>query len=91
MEYLKNYAKTRLTYRVDFWIEVLSDLLFQAINLIFILIVFQHTPTLGGWTEAEVVFVYRVLHGALRHLQLASSTSGISANGILSKARWTAF
>ncbi|MCF2944954.1 ABC transporter permease [Paenibacillus tarimensis] len=57
-EYLKNYAKTRLTYRADFWIEVLSDLAFQAMNLIVILIAFQHTPTLGGWTESEVVFVY---------------------------------
>ncbi|MFC4810748.1 ABC transporter permease [Paenibacillus sp. GCM10023250] len=57
-EYMKNYVKTKLTYRADFWIEVLSDLLFQAVNLIFILIVFRHTPTLGGWTEAEVVFVY---------------------------------
>lgn len=57
-EYIKNYAKTRLTYRADFWIEVISDLLFQGVNLIFILIVFQHTPSLGGWSEAEVVFVY---------------------------------
>lgn len=57
-EYMKNYMKTRLTYRADFWVEVLSDLLFQATNLIFILVVFQHTKTLGGWTELEVVFVY---------------------------------
>ncbi|CAH1218840.1 hypothetical protein PAECIP111893_04492 [Paenibacillus plantiphilus] len=58
VEYMKNYAKTRLTYRMDFWIEVLSDILFQGLNLIFILIVFQHTPSLGGWSQAEVVFVY---------------------------------
>lgn len=57
-EYLKNYAKTRLTYRVDFWVEVLSDLLFQATNLIFIFVVFMHTPTLAGWTRDEMVFVY---------------------------------
>ncbi|GBF77313.1 ABC transporter permease [Paenibacillus sp. 598K] len=57
-EYMKNYAKTRLTYRADFWIEVLSDLLFQGLNLIFILVVFQHTESLGGWSQAEVVFVY---------------------------------
>ncbi|MFD0961337.1 ABC transporter permease [Paenibacillus chungangensis] len=57
-EYLKNYAKTRLTYRADFWIEVISDLLFQIMNLIFILVVFQHTPSLGGWSQDEVVFVY---------------------------------
>lgn len=57
-EYMKNYVKTRLTYRADFWIEVLSDMMFQGMNLIFILVVFQHTPSLGGWSEAEVVFVY---------------------------------
>ncbi|WP_274648955.1 ABC transporter permease [Paenibacillus humicola] len=58
LDYMKNYAKTRLTYRADFWIEVLSDLMYQAINLIFILIVFRQTPSLGGWSEAEVIFVY---------------------------------
>jgi len=58
LEYLKNYVKTRLTYRADFWIEVFSDLLQQGMNLIFILVVFQHTPLLGGWSQAEVIFVY---------------------------------
>lgn len=57
-EYLKNYMKTRLTYRADFWVEVISDLLMQASNLIFIFVVFGHTNSLGGWSEAEVVFVY---------------------------------
>ncbi len=57
-EYFTNYMKTRLMYRADFWVEVISDLLFQATNLIFIFVVFAHTETLGGFTEAEVVFVY---------------------------------
>ncbi|WP_342554151.1 ABC-2 family transporter protein [Paenibacillus sp. FSL R7-0652] len=57
-EYLKNYMKTRLTYRADFWVEIISDLLFQATNLIFIFVVFRHTDNLGGWSEAEVLFVY---------------------------------
>jgi ABC-2 type transport system permease protein len=57
-EYIGNYLKVKLTYRADFWVEVLSDLLFSAMNLIFIFVVFQHTPSLGDWTEAEVVFVY---------------------------------
>lgn len=57
-EYLKNYMKTRLTYRADFWVEIVSDLLFQATNLIFIFVVFRHTDNLGGWSEAEVLFVY---------------------------------
>ncbi|QTH40963.1 ABC-2 family transporter protein [Cohnella sp. LGH] len=57
-DYLANYLKTKLSYRADFWIEVLSDLLFNGLNLVFIFIVFMHTPSLGGWSEAEVVFVY---------------------------------
>lgn len=58
LEYLKNYMKTRLTYRADFWVEVISDLLFQAVNFIFILVVFTHTDNLGGWSREEVIFVY---------------------------------
>lgn len=50
--------KTRMTYRSDFWIEVLSDLLFNFMNLFFILVVFQHTPLLDGWSREEVVFIY---------------------------------
>lgn len=57
-EYLGNYLKTRLTYRADFWVEVLTDLLASAMNLIFIFIVFQHTDSLAGWSRSEVVFVY---------------------------------
>lgn len=57
-EYLKNYMKTRLTYRADFWVEVISDLLFQATNFIFIMVIFMHTESLGGWNQNEVVFVY---------------------------------
>ena len=57
-DYLKNYMKTKLTYRADFWIEVLSDLLFQGMNLFFILVVFLHTDLLGGWTQAQIMFIY---------------------------------
>lgn len=57
-EYIANYLKTKLAYRADFWVEVASDLLFSAVNLVFIFVVFLHTPDLKGWTEAEVVFVY---------------------------------
>lgn len=57
-EYLKNYMKSRLTYRADFWVEIISDLLFQVTNLIFIFVIFMHTDSLGGWSENEVVFVY---------------------------------
>ena len=57
-DYLKNYLKTRLTYRSDFWIEVVSDLAFNFMNLFFILIVYMHTDFIDGWVRAEVIFIY---------------------------------
>ena len=57
-QYASQYLKTRLTYRVDTAIEILSDLLSQAVNLIFILVVFGHTSFLGGWNRDEIIFIY---------------------------------
>jgi ABC-2 type transport system permease protein len=58
VDYFKNYLKTRLTYRSDFWIEVLSDLLFNGLNLFFILVVFQQTDLLGDWNREQILFIY---------------------------------
>jgi len=57
-EYFKNFMKSRLTYRSDFWIEVVSDLAFNFMNLFFILVVYMHTDSLDGWTRSEVIFIY---------------------------------
>lgn len=56
--YLKQYMKTRLVYRWDFIAQFFTDLLFQAVNLIFILVIFAHTTQLNGWTQGEVLFIY---------------------------------
>jgi len=58
LDYMRNYMKKKLTYRADFWVEIISDLLFQGVNLFFILIVFQHTHLLGGWNEQQILFIY---------------------------------
>lgn len=50
--------KTRLQYRADMFVEMLSDLLFQGVNLIFILVVFGHTQFLNGWSREEIIFIY---------------------------------
>ncbi|WP_053363199.1 ABC-2 family transporter protein [Bacillus sp. FJAT-27251] len=57
-QYASQYLKTRLAYRVDTLIEILSDLLFQAVNLVFILVVFGLTSQLGGWNREEIIFIY---------------------------------
>ncbi|WP_241475212.1 ABC transporter permease [Priestia flexa] len=57
-QYISQYIKTRLQYRADMVVEVVSDLLFQAVNLIFILVVFGHTQFLNGWSREEIIFIY---------------------------------
>lgn len=57
-QYVAQYMKTRLQYRVDVFVELISDLLLQAVNLIFILVVFGHTDLLNGWSRDEIIFIY---------------------------------
>ncbi|WP_174732530.1 ABC transporter permease [Mesobacillus harenae] len=57
-QYVAQYMKTRLEYRADLLVEIFSDLLFQAVNLIFIIVVFGHTQFLGGWSREEIIFIY---------------------------------
>lgn len=57
-QYVGQYMKTRLQYRADMVVEIFSDLLFQAVNLVFILVVFGHTQLLHGWSREEIIFIY---------------------------------
>ncbi|WP_047152384.1 ABC transporter permease [Aneurinibacillus tyrosinisolvens] len=57
-DYLKQYFKMRFAYRMDFVNGILSDFVFQLTNLIFILVVFQHTSLLKGWSKDEIIFIY---------------------------------
>ncbi len=57
-QYIGQYLKTRLQYRSDLVVELVSDLLFQAVNLIFIIVVFGHTDFLNGWSRDEIIFIY---------------------------------
>jgi ABC-2 type transport system permease protein len=57
-QYMSQYLKTRFQYRADLFVEFFSDLLSQAINLIFILVVFGHTSLLNGWSKDEIIFIY---------------------------------
>lgn len=58
LQYLAQYTKARLAYRADFWAGLLSDLIYQAANLLFIVIVFSQVPLLRGWSREEIIFIY---------------------------------
>ncbi|MFE8700552.1 ABC transporter permease [Cytobacillus sp. FJAT-54145] len=57
-QYVAQYMKTRLQYRTDMVVEMVSDLFFQGVNLVFILVVFGHTSFLSGWSRDEIIFIY---------------------------------
>ncbi|UFJ41290.1 ABC-2 family transporter protein [Brevibacillus humidisoli] len=57
-DYLSQYFKTRLAYRADFFGELVSNLIFELINLVFIIVVFQHVPLMKDWSRDEIIFVY---------------------------------
>lgn len=43
---------------MDFFFRIFMDVLFYAINVAFYRVIYSHTPSLGGWTEAQaMVFV----------------------------------
>jgi ABC-2 type transport system permease protein len=45
-------------FRFDFFVRILMDVVYYAVNIFFFRILFLHTPTLGGWSEpALMVFV----------------------------------
>lgn len=56
--YLAQYTKTRMEYRWDFVAGLLSDVLYQSVSVIFLLVVFRQVPLLAGWRQEEVFFVY---------------------------------
>jgi ABC-2 type transport system permease protein len=56
--YFTQYIKARLAYRGDFMAQVLSDLLFQAVNFLFIVVLFSHTSSIKGWNQYQVMFLY---------------------------------
>lgn len=56
--YAAQYMKTKMAYRTDFFVYVLSEFLQQSVNLIFILVVFTKVPAIKGWNREEILFIY---------------------------------
>jgi ABC-2 type transport system permease protein len=62
-------AMTELQYRLNFFLQLLQSLLGLAAGLAVLALVFSHTPTLNGWTSAEllaVLGVYFVVGGVIQ-------------------------
>jgi ABC-2 type transport system permease protein len=51
------HLRSRLEYEADFWITVVSGIMFQLLSLLFLSAIFSHVPVLHGWTYAECVLI----------------------------------
>ena len=52
--------KSMMEYRVDFIVGMLSQMITQVVELIFIWIIFQNTPRLAGWNMEQLLLLYGI-------------------------------
>ncbi len=58
LAYVGQFLKVRLAYKGDFAAEVAASLLGAAASLVFVFILFEKVPSIGGFGRSEVLFVY---------------------------------
>jgi ABC-2 type transport system permease protein len=46
-----------LMFRGDFFIWSMVELLWMGVNLLLVAVIYQHTPSIAGWTEYEMVIL----------------------------------
>lgn len=52
------YLKRLMEYKIDFLTGFFSFLLMQAIDILFITIIFSQIPSLEGWSYEQIIFIY---------------------------------
>lgn len=57
-QYLGQYAKTRMAYKADFFIALLTSIIATVAGYGFVLVLFTRIPSLKGWSFMEILFIY---------------------------------
>lgn len=52
------YLKRLMEYRADFLTGMVSFLLLQGVNILFLSIIFSQIPSLAGWSYSQILFIY---------------------------------
>lgn len=65
LSFLKISLKEILIYRLDCITGIISQLIVQAVSLIFIFIVFQNTENIAGWNFKQIMLLYGVTRIAI--------------------------
>lgn len=58
--FVKQFLKSLLEYRADFFIGVISFVILQLASLLLIFVVLQAIPELNGWNFDELVFIFGI-------------------------------
>lgn len=66
----KASIKSLMEYRVDFFVGMISQLLYELIELIFIIIVFRHTDSINGWNFHQILLLYGLLNMGIGYVDL---------------------
>lgn len=56
--FIAQYLKKLMEYKIDFIVGAVGFLLSQALEILFIGIIFSQIPDLAGWTFNEILFIY---------------------------------
>lgn len=57
-DYFTQYAKVRISYRGDFFISLATSFAATVFSLGFVIVLFQKTSQLAGWSRDEVIFLW---------------------------------
>lgn len=56
--FIAQYLKQLMEYKGDFLVGVVGVFLEQALNILFIAVIFTQIPDLKGWTMTQIIFIY---------------------------------
>lgn len=57
-DYILQYLKSKLAYRLDFFLEAATELFHHGANLLVILLLFTQVPFLKGYSKEQLIFIY---------------------------------
>ena len=60
LSFAKASLKEMLVYRFDCIVGIISQLITQVVEIIFIWIVFQNTENLAGWNFKQILLLYGI-------------------------------
>lgn len=56
--FISQHLKRLMEYKIDFLTGALSFFILQAVNILFLSIIFSQIPNLKGWSFEEIIFIY---------------------------------